>query len=463
MRVAKSSIRARARAVPELNFEDQQLTSFGGLVVFQELFSALDLAGHLRSCCRGIEGKAGRFYSHGKLLQCLIVHLLLGYRKLRDMDFYRDDPLVRHVLGLKRLPSVPTVSRMLREFDPQSVARQGELNRDLVLSRLADENFSRVTIDFDGSVLSTKRRAEGAAVGFNKRKKGARSYYPLFCTVAQSGQILDHLHRSGNVHDSNGALEFVRRSVAEVRAALPGVRIEMRLDSAFFSDAMIRLAGELGVEYSISVPFERFVELKRMIEDRDFWWTTRGAGGRGSHFEKSWKTKSWQSAARFLFVRTRAEVQRKGPVQLDLFEPREEGYEYKVIVTNKRGGAGSVVRYHEGRGYQEKIFAEVKGHAQMDYIPARHRCANQAYLFCSFMAHNLSRELQMRVSPPHRSQTLGRTVRWAFEELSTLRRTIIQRAGRLTRPQGKLTLTLGANRHVQGVIERFLGPKPANS
>jgi hypothetical protein len=50
-------------------------------------------------------------------------------------------------------------------------------------------------------------------VGFNKQKKGARSYYPLFCTVAQSGQVLDHLHRSGNVHDSNGALEFVTRCV----------------------------------------------------------------------------------------------------------------------------------------------------------------------------------------------------------------------------------------------------------
>ena len=66
-----------------------------------------------------------------------------------------------------------------------------------------------VTLDFDGSVLSTNRHAEGAAVGFNKAKKGARSYYPLFGTVAQTGQVLDLLHRSGNVHDSNGALGFI--------------------------------------------------------------------------------------------------------------------------------------------------------------------------------------------------------------------------------------------------------------
>jgi hypothetical protein len=34
----------------------------------------------------------------------------------------------------------------------------------------------RVTLDFDGSVQSTTRWAEGTAVGFNKKKKGARSY-----------------------------------------------------------------------------------------------------------------------------------------------------------------------------------------------------------------------------------------------------------------------------------------------
>ena len=40
--------------------------------------------------------------------------------------------------------------------------------------------------------------------------------------------------------------------------------------------------------------------------------------------------------------------------------------------------------------------------------------------------------------------------------LDTLRRTIIARAGRLTRPQGKLTLTLNANPIVQHALLRLL-------
>src|ERR1700745_1754305 len=65
-------------------------------------------------------------------------------------------------------------------------------------------------------------------------------------------------------------------------------------------------------------------------------------------------------------------------------------------------------------------------------------------------------ELQMQVQEPVRGTTEKRTVRWLFEELDTLRKTIIARAGRLTRPQGKLTLTLNANLTVQNLLLRFL-------
>lgn len=79
------------------------------------------------------------------------------------------------------------------------------LLRELIFDRLTQMKPARLTLDSDGSVLSTRRHAEGTAVGYNKKRKGARSHYPLFCIVAQTGQVLDLLHRSGNVHDSNGA------------------------------------------------------------------------------------------------------------------------------------------------------------------------------------------------------------------------------------------------------------------
>ena len=69
------------------------------------------------------------------------------------------------------------------------------LSRSIVVVGLQREQLPRLTLGFDGSVQSTKGHAEGTAVGFNKSKKGARSYYPLFCTDAQTGQFFDTYHQ----------------------------------------------------------------------------------------------------------------------------------------------------------------------------------------------------------------------------------------------------------------------------
>ena len=115
----------------------------------------------------------------------------------------------------------------------------GAYVRDGVLQRLETLKLSRLTLDFDGSVIGTCRFAEGSAVGFNRKKKGQRSYYPLFCTVAQTGQVLDVWHRPGNVHDSNGARDFILNCINALRECMPNVVVEVRMDSAFFSEDII--------------------------------------------------------------------------------------------------------------------------------------------------------------------------------------------------------------------------------
>ncbi len=51
----------------------------------------------------------------------------------------------------------------------------------------------------------------------------------------------------------------------------------------------------------------------------------------------------------------------------------------------------------------------------------------------------------MDAAAPCRNTTANRAALWAFEKLDTLRATLLCRAGRFTRPQGVLTLTLNAN------------------
>ena len=258
---------------------------------------------------------------------------------------------------------------------------------------------------------------------------------------------------NARLHDSNGADAFIERCVRTVREALPRAKIEVRIDSAFFNQGIVERLHSLGVTFTVSVPFERFAELKAMVERRRRWRPM--AGGLG-YFESRWKPKSWSTRYRFIFIQKHVRRQNKAPIQLDLFEPVEYGCEFKVIVTNKRISPRKVVLFHEGRGSQEGIFAELKTHCQMGYVPVNTRVGNQLYMFAGILAHNLTRELQMLLNPRERRTTAKRAALWCFREIETLRRTLIQRAGRIIRPAGKLILSMNSNARLEGDLRHAL-------
>jgi hypothetical protein len=412
----------------------------------------LEMKNRLWHCFRHLN--LSRIFGPHLITMLLIVHLLLGYRRLRDLTYYQDDPMVKRLLGLNQLPDASTVSRALSSIDDLSIERVRALCRNLVIERLKKIAIYRVTLDFDGSVFSTQSRTtEGTAVGYNRKRKGARSYYPLFCTLAQTGQVFDVYHRPGNVHDSHGAREFIVACIISLKKALPWVKIEVRMDSAFFSDAIVSVLDEKGVEFTLSVPFERFVELKKQIQERSRW---RTLDATWSFFECAWKPKKWKKAYRFLFIRQRYATIRKEPIQLDLFVPYEYGYEFKVIVTNKWASGKKILMYHNGRAAQESVLGELKSQSQMDYIAVRGLLGNQLFMMAAVLSHNLNRELQMATRTPDRGTSEKRTPLWFFEELRSMRHRLIQRAGRFTNPQGNLTLTLSVNESVKKGLLEFL-------
>lgn len=89
-------------------------------------------------------------------------------------------------------------------------------------------------------------------------------------------------------------------------------------------------------------------------------------------------------------------------------------------------------------------------------LPTHRRAGNQINLLAGILAHNLNREMQMRCHDPHRNTTEKCAPLWQFERLATLRRQIIQRAGRLTRPHRTLTLTMTVNQSVKSKLLHYL-------
>jgi hypothetical protein len=98
----------------------------------------------------------------------------------------------------------------------------------------------------------------------------------------------------------------------------------------------------------------------------------------------------------------------------------------------------------------------LKDNTALGVIPCRRLFANQTFTLCAMLAHNLSREIQMIASPSAARALAKRPAAWTFEKLDTLRHRIIQRAGRLIRPQGILTLSMSANQAVRNDLLHFL-------
>ena len=108
MKCCITAIHCKPPRIPDIKFEDPRLTSFAGLLVYQSLFSRIGLKQQLTGCFRHLT--VSPIFGHGIVVLLLIVHLLLGYRRLQDIRYYQDDPIVHRLPGLKHLPDVATVS-----------------------------------------------------------------------------------------------------------------------------------------------------------------------------------------------------------------------------------------------------------------------------------------------------------------------------------------------------------------
>ena len=92
MKLAKKDYLANNRSVPTVVFDDptsSKLTSFGGVIVFDNLFRSLDLKNRLKICF-GSE-KVEPLIGFHRLTLWLILHFLIGYRQIKDVKFYKHE------------------------------------------------------------------------------------------------------------------------------------------------------------------------------------------------------------------------------------------------------------------------------------------------------------------------------------------------------------------------------------
>jgi hypothetical protein len=451
VRLRRADLRRRINGKLSVRYSATGLSSFSGLELIRQYVSQVGLAEMIRRQAQ----RALPSCDFGRVPMVLLVLALLitGGRRVRHIGYLETDPLVKRFCGLAQVPVPRTVGRWLSAFDHSGVEALLSLNEGLVGRVIRDSGVRRLTLDVDGSVVSTGLQVEGARRGYNPHRRKVPSYYPITAYEAQTGQILRVHNRAGNVHDGKASLGFLQALFAQLDASLPRRPVlEMRMDGAFFRKDIVDLLEDQGVEYAIKVPFYPWLGLKEAIAKRRRW---RRVDGTVDCFDMRLAIPTWQRNVRVVVYRKRVAHRTPKNFQLDLFDPDDGYYEYAAVVTNKVVTGRTLWFFMCGRGAHEKVYGELKSGFAFDCVPTQRYQANSAWQVLSIMAFNLIRGFQARTTAEGRHTNRKRRTLRRFEQIHTLRYRFLNRAGLLVQPNGRATLDVGDNFMVKERFEKI--------
>ena len=276
MRLSRADFFSPCKSFLKIEFASQDITAYGGLELIRRYFRIIDL--HRRVQAVFSRYDVGGDYRAIDMILVIVVLILVGGRRLEHLSYLCEDPLVKRFCGLLRLPRERSVARWLKRFTHKSLQALVEINSEIVCDAIERERLGRLTVDVDGSVITTGATVAWAFRGFNPHHRKDRSYYPILAHLAQTGHILRVKNRPGNVHDSKGAVSFLRDLIEDIRVRLGrSIPLEFRMNGAFFQREMIDLLERKGAGYAIKVPFFKWLGLLPLIRERQRWQALRKA------------------------------------------------------------------------------------------------------------------------------------------------------------------------------------------
>jgi hypothetical protein len=447
MRYNKRALIARRNKILPIRFVRQDMTTYSGLTLIDHYFRLYNIHSRIKQSFKSYGFKGD--YSIGDILFLMLTMLLLGTERLHHIDYLKGDPLFRRVVRLTRIPHRTKLSTALKQFTSDSLKALAELNSELVIEKLTALGLDEITVDLDGTVVSTKGSPSWAFKGYNPIKKGANSYYPLTSHIAETGHFLSIVNRPGNVHDSNRALTVI----GAIRRHLSNFVIRFRADSAFCSPDVINYLLKNGIGFAIKAPFWKLLSLKTAAEKRKRWFKINEKWG---YFWLQNPIDSLDHAHHVIILRKQLRDARK-PYQLKLFSPNNGVYEYSAVVTDtNKWDPQQLLLFVSGRSAQENSISELKNSFAFDHVPTNNYQANSAYMQMSQMAYNLATSMQHDMGiVKKRTENKKNTRIFKTMEWKTIRFLLINRAGRIAWENGIKVLQMTRNRKTKELYEKI--------
>ncbi len=165
-------------------------------------------------------------------------NLLAGGACLEHLELRRNDEVYLDALGARRIPDPTTAGDFCRRFSAQDINALQEVfneTRLKVWQQQGDEFFEEAIIEADGTMVETTGECKQ---GMDINYKGQWGYHPLMISLANTGEPLYIVNRSGNRPSHEGAAEYVDKSITICRRA-GFLKIKLRGDTDFTQTAYL--------------------------------------------------------------------------------------------------------------------------------------------------------------------------------------------------------------------------------
>ncbi len=133
---------------------------------------------------------------------------------LEDIELRRNDEVFLDALGARRIPDPTTAGDFCRRFTPAHVETLLDIFDDVRIGVWAEQPatfFEQAIIDMDGTLVETTGECkQGMDIAYD----GTWGDHPLVLTLANTGEVLSIVNRSGNRPSHEGAAEQVDRCLA---------------------------------------------------------------------------------------------------------------------------------------------------------------------------------------------------------------------------------------------------------
>jgi hypothetical protein len=404
----------------------QAITSFAGLPLLLGMAKSLGLEEELNAL--PLKERA-RGYKPAESAFALMGLIQSGGEALDDVSLLKGDEGLCELWG--DIPASNTLGEWLRRFGCKTVHQLGRIQLVMAAKVVRACKLPRVTLDVDSFFLESQK----SDVEMNY--EGLCGYNPVAVTCAELKMPMAGIFRKGAASPMANIAALLKRAIA----ALPGLKVRVRSDSAGFQAKVVRVLMDGRADFTITMRKDENV-LESIYGIAEEKWQHYKTG--------AWKNRECEIAEDLhVFVEAkdlpayRMIVIRWPKEQPGLFD--RSPYEYHAVLTSMdTWPAGLVLQFHRTRqDGSENVNKELSGGFGLSKLPCREFMANAVYFQMALLSCTVSAAFRHLVLPES----------WRHFTIKTLRFRMIRLAGIVSRRARYLWLKIPENYPFRQVFE----------